>query len=86
MATCIQLCSRNCVHCGTACGTNVANGAALVGTVAINGDLDTQLVANGSIFGYVIFSDMTVLENPMGGSYPLPLGNIHIFDRFLSTA
>ena len=51
MATCIQLCSRNCVHCGTACGTNVANGAALVGTVAINGDLDTQLVANGSIFG-----------------------------------
>lgn len=51
MATCLQLCSRDCEYCGDACGPNVANGAALVGTVAINGNVDYNLVANGSIFG-----------------------------------
>ncbi len=51
MATCIQLCSRNCDDCGTLCGGSPVNGVALLNTPAINGDLDTQLVANGSIFG-----------------------------------
>ena len=51
MANCVTMCHVNCVHCGNACGGNAANGAALVGTPAIWGNVDEQLVATGSIFG-----------------------------------
>ena len=55
MASCVENCTimSGCVHCGTACGTNVANGAALVGTPYINGygGIDYDLLATGNIFG-----------------------------------
>ena len=52
MANCVENCTimSGCVHCGTACCTNVANGAALVGTPSLNERFDDVLFATGSIF------------------------------------
>ncbi len=51
MLSCYILCHANCVYCTAACGTNVTTAAALIGTPAVNGQLDIQLVAKGSVVG-----------------------------------
>ena len=50
MGDCVTLCTYGCVHCGNMCGTNVATGAALVGTPSLNERFDDVLFATGSIF------------------------------------
>lgn len=49
MATCLDTCYIGCVYCGDACGTNVATGAALIGTGRINGRPQEALMANGRV-------------------------------------